>query len=219
MKKAAPAGLSPHAATDLIFVLFVSGVVGARFFYIWQHFEDYQGNAWKVFQIQEGGLVWYGGFMTAAVCGVAYATVRKWPVLAFCDYFAPILPLAHAIGRWGCFMNGCCYGRGTEWPIGVRFPGDSVSRHPVQFYESALLLMLSGSLFYLSSKKHKEGELFVTYLLCYSVIRFFLEFFRGDQTLLLIFPRPLCLSLLLFAGGFFLFFFLKTKNDRKHANP
>jgi len=202
----------PGAATDLLFVMFVFGVIGARAFFVLQHLEDYRGHAWRALSIQEGGLVWYGGFMTAAAAGIFYARLRRWPLLFWCDFFAPILPLAHAIGRIGCFFNGCCFGRVTDFG-GVYFPDDPEPRFPVQLYESVLLFALSGFLFYRLSKRPKEGEVFMGYLVGYSLIRFFLEFLRGDQMRVHFLTLPQWMSLFLFAGGIFLLLAIKKKGQ------
>src|SRR3989338_9602915 len=97
-------GLSKDIAADLVFLLFITGVIGARLFYVWQHFEEYGSNPLKVFSIQEGGLVWYGGFVCAVAGGFAYAVVKKIPIERGLDFFAPLIPLAHAIGRLGWFL-------------------------------------------------------------------------------------------------------------------
>ena len=210
-RRAKRLGLDPELAGDLVFFLFVAGVMGARIFYIGQHFEEYQSVLWKIFSITEGGLVWYGGFLTAASVGLGIAVWKRWPVLRFCDLFAPTLPLAHAIGRIGCFFNGCCFGRETDLPFGVVFPGDSLARIPTQIFESAALFCLSIFLFYFPSKKRKDGELFIFYLLLYSVIRFLIEFLRGDQTTLYFLTPPQWTSILLFIGAWSLLFFVRKK--------
>ncbi len=210
-RRASSLGISRAIVIDLIFLLFVSGVVGARLFFVAQHFEDYREHFWKLFSIQEGGLVWYGGFLTAAFLGLVYASARKWPLLPLCDFFAPLLALAHGIGRLGCFLNGCCFGKVTDSALGVTFPGDSVARHPVQLYEAVFLFILSAFLFYLSSKKKRDGDVFIGYLIFYGVFRFFIEFLRGDQTLLAGLTYPQWTSILLFAGGIFLMIQLSRK--------
>lgn len=211
VKRAKAFGFAPSAAADLVFFLFVAGVIGARFFFVAQHFEDYKANPLSAFSIQEGGLVWYGGFLFAVFAGIGYAVFRKWPVLKFCDFFTPFLPLAHAIGRLGCFFNGCCFGRITRSRWGVMFPGEPFARYPTQLYEAAFLFLLSFFLFYLSSKKHREGEIFVLYLVFYSGFRFLIEFLRGDQVLLSGLTLPQWTSLFLFLGAVSLFFFIRKK--------
>ncbi len=224
-KRAKEFGIPQEMAVDLIFLFFVTGVVGARLFFILQHFDDYKGNILRAISIQEGGLVWYGGFITAAVVGVGYSILRKWPVLALCDFFAPLLPLAHAIGRLGCFFNGCCYGRVTRLPFGVTFPGDSVSRHPIQLYEAVFLIILSFFLFRLTPyRAAKEGmppnkiiagQLFIYYIIFYSAFRFSVESLRGDQVTLAFLTYPQWTSILLFTSALvFYFFILKRERGR-----
>ena len=205
-------GLEARGTGDLLFFLFVSGIIGARFFYIFQHFEDYRDDLWKMIAISQGGLVWYGGFLSAASLGLGLAAWKRWPILKLCDLLAPVVPLAHAIGRIGCFFNGCCYGRQTQQPFGFTFPTDNVPRFPVQIFEAALLFCLSIFIFYFPSKKLKPGQLFLLYLIFYSILRFFIEFLRGDQSLLWGLTPPQWTSILLFTGAAALYFFIRKKH-------
>ncbi|OGW80932.1 MAG: prolipoprotein diacylglyceryl transferase [Omnitrophica bacterium RIFCSPHIGHO2_02_FULL_51_18] len=207
VSSAARFGFSRDAVSDLVFLLFVTGVIGARFFYVLQHFEEYGSAPMKVFSVQQGGLVWYGGFMFAATSGLIYALRRRLPVLKLLDFFAPLVPLSHAIGRIGCFLNGCCFGHFTESGWGVLLPGEGAPRLPVQIYESAFLLLLSLFLFVLSSKKHRDGEIFMGYVAGYGAGRFLLEFLRGDQILIFFLTIPQWTSVFLLAAALALFIF------------
>ena len=205
-RRAGRLGIGRGMAADVLFVLFVSGVIGARLFFVWQHAEDYRNQFWKALWIPEGGLVWYGGFLTAAVAGTAYAVWRKMPVFRLADFFSPITSLAHAIGRIGCFFNGCCYGR----MFGSR-------QAPVQLAESVLLAALSVFLFRRLSKDHPEGSIFIEYVLGYSTIRFFIEFLRGDQTVFYFLTLPQWTSAVLFAAALFFRHSLKSGRPRRPA--
>ena len=200
-KKAEPSGLSRQVVADLFFLLFISGVVGARLFYVLQHFSDYSGDLPRVFFIQEGGLVWYGGFFGAAIAGIFYARAHRWPLLKLSDFFAPILALGHAIGRIGCFFNGCCFGQRCSLPWAVTFPGDPYARHPVQLYEAALLFILSFFLFRFAKKKRFDGQVLSLYALGYGTLRLLVEFLRGDQTRFGLLTLPQWTSALLIAGA------------------
>ena len=215
-KKASQVGLSPGNLLDLLLVLFVSGVVGARFFYVLQHLEDFRGRWWDSFMIQEGGLVWYGGFLIAATTGFLTAYLRRWPLLKLADFFTPYLALAQGIGRMGCFLNGCCYGKPSNVFWATRFSSD-VARHPVQIYEAAASFLIFVFLFKFyecPSKSRRTGIVFVLYLILYAVTRFGLEFFRGDQILIGRLSQPQWTSLALFLGALFLYGFIRKKSSR-----
>lgn len=194
-------GADPNVAADLIFLLFVFGVIGARAFYVMQHPDQYASSPWRALVIQEGGLVWYGGFLAASCAGILYARWRRWPVLRWCDFFAPLVAAAQAIGRAGCFFNGCCYGREVPSPWGVVFPGDSHARVPVQLIEAAYLAALTAYLLATASRRARPGEIFVRYLQYYAAGRFALEFLRGDQTTYLALSVPQWTSLFLLGAA------------------
>lgn len=190
-------GISRSQLVDLLVFLFLSGILGARLFFVLQHWEHYNAAIWKVFMINEGGLVWYGGFFFAAVTGILFARRSHLPVFRTADFLAPAIPLGHAIGRIGCYLNGCCYG----------FAG-----HPVQLYEAAGLLVLGIWLARVSVARYTPGSLFLFYVLGYSILRFILEFWRGDQIRIYNLTTPQWTSLVLFAGSLILFKSLNRKS-------
>ncbi|HTL71335.1 MAG TPA: prolipoprotein diacylglyceryl transferase [Candidatus Eisenbacteria bacterium] len=210
-RRAGRLGLPASMVYDLVLLLFVSGVAGARLFFVLQHLDDYREHPAEVLLLREGGLVWYGGFILAACAGLCYAHRRRWPVLRLCDFFAPILAVAHAFGRLGCFFNGCCFGRVTGSSLGVLFPGETFRRLPVQIYEAALLVALAYFLDFVASRRPREGSVFIAYLLGYSTLRFGLEYLRGDQTVYAGLTPPQWTSVALFAGGVFLYFILRRR--------
>lgn len=215
-RRAPEYGVSRSQAADLVFFVFVSGVVGARIFFVAQHWEDYRQSLAQIFFFREGGLVWYGGFVFAVTAGALYAGVRKWPILNLFDFAAPIIPIAHAIGRLGCFFNGCCIGAETAGAFGFRLPGESMARWPVQIYEAVLLVALSLALSALRGRRRPEGSLFLLYILGYSFLRFLLEFFRGDQELYQGLTIPQWTSAALFAASLLLLKIISRKPG-KHA--
>jgi len=181
---------SSSTATDLLFVFFVSGILGARLFYVLQHPSEYAGRWQAMFLLQEGGLVWYGGFLGGLVCGTLYMKWRRIPVLPWADFFSPILALSQAVGRIGCYLNGCCFGR---------------EGHSVQLYEAAILTVISAVLFARFLRKRMAGEVFAIYLLSYGAARFALEFLRGDQTSYggLTLPQWISLGAVIFGAGLY----------------
>ncbi len=198
-------GLDADAAGDLVFLMFVGGIIGARAWFVWQRWPEYQDNVWQAFNLRGGGLVWDGGFLAAVTLGLVYAYARKWPALKFCDFFSPIAALAHGLGRLGCFMNGCCYGKTSESFLAVRFPGEETARLPTQLFEALFLFVFSGFLFWLWSKGLRQGRVFAAYLFLYGAGRFALEFLRGDQSAFYFLTLPQWVSLLLMAAALFIF--------------
>ena len=144
-----------------------------------------------------GGLVFYGGFIGAALAVILYTRIHgKQPLWKIADAIAPSIPLGHALGRLGCLMYGCCFGAVCDLPWGIQFPADSpafgvlgqapvdashsVHVHPAQIYSALLNLALYGGLVWLYRCKRFDGQVFAVYLAGYSVNRFVVEFFRGD---------------------------------------
>jgi phosphatidylglycerol:prolipoprotein diacylglycerol transferase len=131
-------------------------------------------------------LVFYGGLALALPVGLWYLEHYRLPRWKTADVWAAPLPLGHAVGRLGCFAAGCCYGRPTDVPWAVTFTDPNslallgLPLHPTQLYEAFgnLLIFCFLSLY----RRHRRfpGQLFWLYVLLYSCLRFFLEFFRGD---------------------------------------
>lgn len=179
-------GFERGVIADLLFFIFISGVIGARLFFVLQHWDDYRTRPLDLFYLREGGLVWYGGFITAVVAGAVYARWRRWPVALLLEYLTPAMPLVHAIGRIGCFMNGCCGGR-------------PIAHLPLQWVEAVFLFLLSTFLFFLQANSIARGRLFLIYVAAYSVARFLFEFLRADQQAYGSLTAPQWTSIILFA--------------------
>ena len=132
-----------------------------------------------------GGSVFYGGLLGGALAGGISIRVQKLPAGLTADCIAPSAALFHAFGRVGCFLVGCCYG--VEWEHGITFTeslvesANGVPRLPVQLIEVGLELVLFAVLSALLHKNKLHGGLFAVYLASYSVGRFVIEFWRGDD--------------------------------------
>ena len=110
--------------TNLVMVLILNAIVGARAMYV-IHFWDRQfanEPLWKIFNIRDGGLEFYGGVILSVVVALGYMAAKKLPIKLFIDLLAPALMLGLAFGRTGCFLNGCCQGQVSNVPWAISFP-------------------------------------------------------------------------------------------------
>ena len=130
------------------------------------------------------GMVFYGGLYGGLLFGYLWIRGKRNIISPVADVFAVIIPLFHAFGRVGCFFAGCCYGIECRYGFSGRVlssgSSEQIKRLPVQLIEAVLLLILFAVLLILFCKKTARGRLMCIYLLSYAVLRFVLEFFRGD---------------------------------------
>lgn len=186
MREARRQGISPDMIMDLGLYILAAAIVGSRLMQVFVEHRYYLGHPLEIFMIWRGGLVFYGGFIMAVFVSIWYLRRHNLPVWKVGDILAPSLALGHAVGRVGCFTAGCCYGRPTDLPWAVTFSDPDclaitgVPVHPSQLYESIAVLGLFGFLYAYRNRTAFDGQLFWTYALGYSVIRFMLEFLRGD---------------------------------------
>ncbi len=182
------ARMNSDQATSLVFFAVIAGIVGARIFFVVLNFEQYRQQLWKIVRIDEGGLVFYGGFFLALMTVILYCRWHKISMVATMDVLAPALAAGHAFGRIGCFLNGCCFGKPTDSFLGCVYPVGSapflrygaLALHPVQLYEVAANVLLFILLFYLV-RRARTGIAMSTYIIAYGSLRFVDEFFRGDH--------------------------------------
>ena len=171
---------------DAVIYVILASVIGARLFYVIGTWEDYRANPLEIFMLQKGGLVYLGGFLAAAAAAFFYAKKKGITWLKFFDVIAPGAALGYAIGRLGCFFNGCCFGLPTKLPWGIHFPLGALahsyypyeSLHPTQLYAFFAMLLAFFVLIYLRRFKTYDGFLFYWWVLFYSLYRFVNEFFR-----------------------------------------
>jgi len=180
--------IHPDTIFDLGPWLLLGAIVGARAFFVvsyWQ--EEFAGRPiYEIFMVQRGGIVYYGGLIGASVACIIYARIRKLPLWRLADVLAPSIALGSFFGRWGCLMNGCCYGRPTTLPWGIQFPEGHQTYpdhvHPTEIYDSLLNFALYGFLAWLYRRRKFDGLVFGVYLISYAILRSFVELFRGDYT-------------------------------------
>ena len=191
--------IDPSRMESLTLWILVGLIIGARIWYVVEVWDYYSKNIGAIFKVWEGGLVFYGGFIGGLVGGLIYLKVSHLQFGRVVDIFAPGLALAIGIGRIGCFLNGCCFGKVTNSWIGVAFPRrwnppvyethlrnnwiqpgatSSLPVIPTQIISTIVLLLIFGILISLRKKKPFEGFLFYLFLGLYGFHRFIIDFFR-----------------------------------------
>ena len=181
LKRASLFGIPKEVVNNLVIIFLISGILGARILYVALNINFFIANPSNIFMINRGGLVFYGGFIGALIAGIIYARAVKVSILDAADLIVPFAALGHAIGRIGCFLNGCCYGKLTDSFIGVVFPNTFVKVYPSQLFSSAGLLIIFAILFRMQKHRRFKGQVLALYLISYGAFRFLIEFTRGDM--------------------------------------
>ncbi len=197
---------------DLTCLLMLGGILGGRLFFVLMHWPVYQRHPWEILAIWHGGLIWYGGLAGGLAAGWGYAKRFKLSLIRGADQVAPYLALAHAIGRIGCFLNGCCYGLPSSGWLGMHFPGVEGRVLPTQLFESVGLFLLCMVLLALRRPlRRPAGRLFGCYLASYAVLRFALEFLRQQPMIWSGLTLQQLISLAMFVAG--LVFLLRRSGE------
>jgi phosphatidylglycerol---prolipoprotein diacylglyceryl transferase len=210
-------GQDGERLADLAFWILVAALVGSRVYFILVNWGDYFGPGRalvatpigripRILAVWEGGLVFYGGFIGAALTAWWYMRRHRMGFLAHADTLIPSVAFGHFLGRLGCFAAGCCWGEVAHGhlPWAASFPPRSVAYdtfasranpaeflapdrattlplHPVQLYESfgelAIFLVL---VLLVRPRKRFHGQVLASWLLLYAVLRTVVELFRGD---------------------------------------
>jgi phosphatidylglycerol:prolipoprotein diacylglycerol transferase len=195
----------PDFIHDLGLVMLLTGIFGGRLFYFVQfHDEEFAGKSFlEFFKIWKGGLVFYGGAITGFLGGLAYCLLKKLPLADALDIASLGTPVAMGIGRLGCFLNGCCFGKVCDpgTPLALTYPpgslaqlshlhrglltspsADSLPVLPVQIYQGVHDLLLFGLLFwYFRRPEAPRGSGMPLLFVLYGLGRFLLEGLRGDH--------------------------------------
>jgi len=157
-------------------ITFVSAIVGAKLVFL---FAEYR---WPLEPITDWRRTLYTGrsLVGALIFGFVGAEIAK-PLVGYRmppnDRFAALLPFSLAIGRFGCLLNGCCRGIPYDGPFSIVY-ADGIPRHPVQMYEIIFQLCAGIGAIIMVKNKWLTGCVFSTYLICYGVFRFLIEFIR-----------------------------------------
>jgi phosphatidylglycerol:prolipoprotein diacylglycerol transferase len=179
-------GIPPDRIIDIGFYVLLSAIVGSRLLFVGINAGHYLKHPLDIIKIWEGGLVFYGGLLLAVPVALWYIRRHALDMGNLMDIFAPSLAIGHAVGRLGCFSAGCCYGKPATVPWAVTFfdpeclAVTGIPIHPTQLYESMGEFLNFFILIFLRRHQSFKGQLFWTYIVLYSLLRFTVEFFRGD---------------------------------------
>lgn len=169
---------------NMSIIAIICGILGGKLLYLMTEIKNITQNP-DILKNIGAGFVIYGAIIGGAL-GVLYYSKRKnWNVLKIFDLIIPSIALAQGIGRIGCFLAGCCYGKQTNLPWGVEFKNSlyapaGVLRHPTQIYSSIFDILLAVFLLRYDKKERKDGRVFSMYVIIYAVGRFLVEFLRDD---------------------------------------
>jgi len=224
-------GLDAPRIVDAGFYIILISLLGAKLVMLLGNFSYYMQYPGELVSLARSGGVFQGGLVFGATFALWYFRRRRIPTWKVADLAGPALALGHGFGRIGCFMAGCCYGRECPLPLGVVFQSEYAHEltgipvgkplYPVQLVESALNFLNFFILFFLLRRRTFDGQVFSFYIINYSVIRFFTEYFRGDHRegvfllrgaspfLSLSWPQVVCIVGL--SAGLALHFWLKRK--------
>ena len=221
--KARKEGVPFERVVDLFFYSVFSAIIGSRLLFVLINFNAYRGNLLKMFQIWEGGLVFYGGLIFAAGVSIGYMKWHRLPIWKWADLFSPPIALGLFFGRVGCLFAGCCYGKETSLPWGITFTNPNslaqlnVPLHPTQLYEAVGGLAIFFFLIWKAKRKTFDGQIFWLFLFVYSVLRFFIEMVRGDPRgfiFLNLLSTSQGIGALLAIVSIFMLFYLKKHRGR-----
>jgi phosphatidylglycerol:prolipoprotein diacylglycerol transferase len=226
-------GLQASRLIDMAFYTIIISLVGAKLILFVGNISYYIDYPSELFSLARSGGVFQGGLAFGVIFGLWYLRRHHIPTWKAADIIGPALALGHGFGRIGCFAAGCCFGRQCDMPWGIEFHSEYAHKltgiplntpiHPTQLYESALNFLNFVILFAILRGKKFDGQVFAFYIMNYSIIRYFVEFYRGDHPdksfiiqnpspyLSLSLPQLFCILGLI--AGMILYFFLKKRKS------
>lgn len=200
-------GADGEIAWDAALWIFLSGIAGARLFFVIQYYDrvfhpQMTPVQWvqKLVNLPDGGLVFYGGAIGAALAYPIFCWRRRLNPLALGDVLITSVFIGMAFGRLGCLLNGCCYGDFCEYPWAIRFPAESVPwraelqsgfitadapyslpLHPTQLYSAISGGVLALATWAMYPFRNRNGQVMAFGWISYPICRFLVEFLRDDE--------------------------------------
>ena len=234
VKSAEKHHISTQKSLNALLFAFIFAIVGARLYYCLQHVSFFVAHPAEVMALWKGGVASYGGFIGGVLAAMLYLKRARISVWKFADCCAPSIALGVFLTRLGCFMNGCCFGKVSDFPWAIRFPHGSGAHiqqlingqitgtenlslpvHPTQIYHSLTGFAIFLLIIRLRKYQKFDGQLLLTFAVLYSLSRFLIEFLRGDTTRgfvgILSLPQFFSLIIAAIAGYFLILKLWKTE--------
>jgi phosphatidylglycerol---prolipoprotein diacylglyceryl transferase len=175
--------VDPSKVWDAAFWMMVFGVLGARLAFILQDLGWFLKHPKELTAIQFNGLTSFGGLILGFVALVVWSRTQKLKLLTLMDIFgAPVL-LAHGIGRFGCLLNGCCYGHQTKGGFGVHVDALPGLYQPAQVYDAAMVFAAAILVVLFERRNTIPGRSAALAIGAYGLSRFIYEFWRAGSEL------------------------------------
>ncbi len=229
--------LDPETVFELAIWLMSGGFIGARLLFIVAH-PDSIHSLLDVFKLWQGGIVFYGCIIGGLIGSLMYWYKHPFPFRPMADAVAPALAIGSAIGRIGCFLNGCCYGGLSRAPWAVAFPAGSLPWarqvqaglipetlphslpvHPTQLYAAFDGFLILALLTIYFPFRRRDGEVMALLMFLYPLTRFFEEALRNDEPALLLgLTMSQWISIGIFVGGLIVVAYLRTLPLGRYAD-
>lgn len=174
LKEAKRLEINKDIIFDLSFLIMIFGITGSRIFYVLLNLKEYLASPLEAIKIFKGGLVLYGGILGGFLSSLIYLKRKRLPILKMADLIFPFVSLGQSIGRIGCLLNGCCYGKLSKF--GLYFGVHRAVLIPTQIYSSLGNLLIYLILRGMYKKRRFNGEICLLYFILYPLKRFLVEF-------------------------------------------
>ena len=216
-------GLSEDDFTNISLCVLIFGWMGGKIMFIIVNFRAFLSS--PLGMLGSEGFVVYGGIITGILSILVYCRVEKLSFLTYMDMMAPAVAINQGLGRVGCFMAGCCYGKPTDLWFGVVFPENSLAPAgirliPTQLFSAFFDIMLAVFLILITRKVKYRGMVSGLYLVLYGVGRFIIEIFRDDADRGMVGPLStsqfISIFMVIFAAGY-LYFVNKNKPEKEYV--
>ena len=217
-------GISSEKIMDMGFIIVLSAILGSRLLYVIINSRYFIQNPLEILYIWEGGLVFSGGLLGVILIMIFYTRKHKLSLFKIGDLWAPAIAIGQAIGRLGCLMAGCCYGKPTDLGFGLTFTNPhslaplNIPLHPTQLYSAITGFIIFGILMLLYKKRTFNGQVFLWFLILHSTARLFVERFRGDERGIFLnsnMTTTQLVAMLILMASVISLMILKRKNDQR----